>query len=291
MHEYLLFIFLFSFGAIIGSFLNVCIYRIPHLKDLKHSSTQRHPLPHPPPLEGEGRGGGVVTPLKVLSLISNLSFPPSHCPSCDEPIAFYDNIPIISYIILRGRCRSCRAKISIQYPIVELASGVFLGLLFYRFGWSMELPIYFAFLSALLVITVIDLKHRIIPDEISLSFILLGLFLAPISPITFFDSFTGVILGGGILLLIAVTYHYITKVEGMGGGDIKLLAMIGAFLGWKGVVFSLFSGSFFGAITGLSLILLKGKGLKEAVPFGPFLSLGAFLYIFWGDSLVRWYLG
>jgi leader peptidase (prepilin peptidase)/N-methyltransferase len=163
--------------------------------------------------------------------------------------------------------------------------------LFLKFGITWEYLLYFSFLSALIVITVIDLYHQIIPDVISLPGIGIGLLASLVLPhLKFFNSLTGVLLGGGSLYLVATLYQWFFKREGMGGGDVKLLAMVGAFLGWKAVILTILFSSFIGSITGIIFIAVKGKDLKYAIPFGPFLSLGAVLSLFWGEEIVRWYL-
>jgi leader peptidase (prepilin peptidase)/N-methyltransferase len=244
----------FIFGALIGSFLNVCILRIP-----------------------AGR---------------SIAYPPSHCPRCRAPIRWYDNIPMISYLILMGRCRSCRGPISFRYPLVEFLTALFSLAAMIKFGPSISYLIYLTFVSSLVVITFIDLDHQIIPDVISLPGIPLGFLASFIVPeITYKESLIGIILGGGVLLLIAIGYEYIAKMEGMGGGDVKLLAMIGAFLGWKGVLFTVFSGSLIGTVIGVTIMVAKGKDSKYAIPFGPFLSMGALLYLFFGEEIIYWYLG
>jgi leader peptidase (prepilin peptidase)/N-methyltransferase len=156
---------------------------------------------------------------------------------------------------------------------------------------SWEYLLYFLFLSALIVITVIDLYHQIIPDVISLPGVGIGLLASLVLPhLKFLNSLTGVLLGGGSLFLVATLYQWFFKREGMGGGDVKLLAMVGAFLGWKAVILTILFSSFIGSITGIIFIAVKGKDLKYAIPFGPFLSLGAVLSLFWGEEIVRWYL-
>ncbi len=252
MPEHIIYIFLFVFGAIIGSFLNVCIYRIPIKK----------------------------------SIVS----PPSACPGCNRKLPFYDNIPILTYILLMGKCRECRTPIPTSYLIVEVATALLAVTLFVWFGPTVESAVYFIFISALIVITFIDLEHQIIPDVISLPGIVLGLAASFIlTEPGSINSLMGTIIGGGGLLLVAGSYYLITGREGMGGGDIKLLAMIGAFLGWKGVVVTLFSGSFLGAFLGVIIISVKGRDGKYAIPFGPFLAFGAFVYLFFGDTLIRLY--
>lgn len=243
----------FIFGTIIGSFLNVCIFRLP----------------------------------KKQSIIS----PSSYCPNCHQPIKFYNNIPILSFLFLGGKCRNCRHPISTRYPIVELLAGLFSLALFLKFGLTLSYLVYLAFSAALLVITFIDLDHQIIPDVITLPGIILGFTTSLFLPgMTFLDSIIGVAAGGGGLFLIAMGYSLIAKREGMGGGDIKLISMIGAFLGWKSVLVTIFTGSVLGSLVGLTLMVKKGKNRKYAIPFGPFLAIGAMIYLFWGDIIVRYYL-
>jgi leader peptidase (prepilin peptidase)/N-methyltransferase len=241
------------FGALIGSFLNVCIIRLP----------------------------------KEESIIT----PGSHCPHCRKSIRFYDNIPLISYILLKGKCRHCHGPISIQYPLIEGITALVSLILFTKFGPSPSFLIYFAFVAALIVITVIDLYHQIIPDVISLPGIGVGLLASLVLPqLTFFDSLIGFLLGGGSLFLVATLYQWLFKREGMGGGDVKLLAMIGAFLGWKAVILTILLGSLVGSITGIIIMVLKGKDFKYAIPFGPFLSLGAVIALFYQNEIIFWYL-
>lgn len=243
----------FILGAVVGSFLNVCIYRLP-----------------------EGK-----------SIVS----PPSSCPVCKRYIPFYLNIPIISYLLLRGRCGRCKSPISIRYPFVELLTGLAAVALYYRYGSDVRIFIPFLFISALIVITFIDLDKRIILDVITLPGIVIGFaasFFMPTPGVV--DSLTGIVAGGGILIGIALAYHFITAKEGMGGGDIKFLAMIGAFLGWQGVLFTLFTASILGAVAGVLVMVIFSRDSKYALPFGPFLAVGAALYLFYGDFLIEWYI-
>ncbi len=243
----------FVFGAIVGSFLNVCIYRIPRKKSI------------------------VV--------------PGSHCPACGRAIPFYDNIPLLSYLLLLGRCRSCKVFISPRYLIVELLTAVLFAVLFSMFGPTMETAVNMVFVSLLIVISFIDLDLQIIPDALSLGGLLVGLGLSFARPLfSYKDALLGILLGGGILFLVAWGYQMVAKREGMGGGDIKLLAMIGAFCGIKGVVFTVILGSLVGTIIGLALMWLKGQGTKYALPFGPFLSLGAMGYILIGERIIYGYI-
>jgi leader peptidase (prepilin peptidase)/N-methyltransferase len=253
---------IFIFGSVVGSFLNVCIARLP-------------------------KGESVVSP-------------PSHCPLCDTPIPFYDNIPLISYLWLRGRCRFCGERISPRYFIVEFLMAFFSVLLLSRFGLGLAFFVNFLLVAALIVITFIDLDVRIVPDVISLPGIAVGLVVSIVNSQwsmvqslllpTPLSSALGILLGGGILLLVAWAYQLFTGVEGMGGGDIKLLAMIGAFLGWPSVPVALFFASLTGSVVGLIFMLRKGVDSKYALPFAPFLCLGAVVYLFLGDVLVAFYL-
>ena len=244
---------IFIFGLSIGSFLNVCIYRLPASQSIVH--------------------------------------PRSKCQECNNMIAFYDNIPVISYLWLKGRCRHCGVKIGLRYPTVELLGGLFALATFLKFGLSLESLIYYVFIASLLVVTFIDLDHRIIPDVITLPGI--PIFFAAsfaLPDITAKDALIGILAGGGSLYLVAWVYSLLTKKEGMGGGDIKLLAMMGAIIGLKGVIFTIFVSSLVGTLSGLAVMLQSRKGMKLAVPFGPFLSLGGITYIFFGTQMIGWYL-
>lgn len=213
------------------------------------------------------------------------------CPGCKAKIAFYDNVPVASYLWLRGRCRHCGTAISLRYPLIELVSGLFAVAVFIRYGLSWEGIFLYALVAALLVITFIDIDHKIIPDVITYPGIVVGFLTSLVlGRITYKESLFGIILGGGVLLLIALGYYLLTKREGMGGGDIKLLAMIGAFLGWKGVIFTVFVGSAIGTVVGIALALRTEGGRKLAIPFGPFLSLGALLFLFFGPQIMGWYV-
>lgn len=251
LHLYLS-IIAFILGAVVGSFLNVCICRMP-------------------------RDESIVSP-------------PSHCPRCAYLIRWYDNIPLLSYLLLRGKCRGCGAHISIQYPVVELLNALLTLALFLRFGPSLSFLALFLFCSALVTITFIDLEHQIIPDEISLLGVAIGFLFSFFLPWQgWLNSLAGILLGGGSLLLVAWGYHRLTGREGMGGGDIKLLAMMGAFLGWKSIPFIIFTSSLAGSVIGGSMMLFQRKDSKLAIPFGPYLAFGAVLYIFYGRSLIQWY--
>jgi leader peptidase (prepilin peptidase)/N-methyltransferase len=236
-------------GAVVGSFLNVVIWRLP-------------------------RGESIVSP-------------GSRCPSCGAAIRWYDNVPVLGWLLLMGRCRACRAPISAEYPLVEAANGALWGLLAWRFGFGPALPVYLLLVSALLALAVIDLHHQILPDRITLPGIVVGLAAsATLLPLGAVPALIGAALGGGLFLTIAVLSR-----GGMGGGDIKLMAMIGAFLGWQAVLLTTLLASLVGGVVGLVLMLAFGKGRKHAVPFGPFLTAAALVCLLWGDGMIAWYLG
>lgn len=242
-----------AFGAVIGSFLNVVIYRLP-------------------------RGESIV-------------FPGSHCPSCKTKIRVMDNVPVLGYLALGGRCRTCGAPIALRYPIVEALMAVLAAGLWIRFGPTAELAVYFVFVAGLVAVTFIDIDHRIIPDSLSLGGVLAGFAASFVTGVTWVDSLIGIAVGGGALLAVALGYYLMTKREGMGLGDVKLLAAIGAFLGWKAVLFTIFVSSVVGSIVGVALMAARGSGLKLEVPFGPFLAFGAALHVFFGPLLIGWYFG
>lgn len=245
------------FGALVGSFLNVVIFRLP------------------------GEGESIV-------------FPGSHCPRCQTPLHWYENIPILSYLVLRGRCRTCKVHISLQYPIVEAAMALLSALLMHRFSPSFEFALYFLFVAALLVIIFIDIHHQIIPDSISLPAIPIGFAGAFLNDqVTWQQSGLGILLGGGALYAVAFGYYLFTRREGMGGGDIKLLAMIGAFLGWQSLLYVIFASSLTGSLVGIFAMVRQRKGGQTRIPFGPFLALGAISYLLMQEQIMtvwRWYL-
>ncbi len=241
------------FGGIVGSFLNVVILRLPN--------------------EDE-----------------SIVFPASHCTSCNTDLHWYENIPVLSYLVLRGKCKHCQEKISLQYPVVELSMALLSAALINKFGFSINAAGYFIFTAALLVIIWIDIYLQIIPDVISLPGIILGLLFAFISPtLTWQSSIIGILAGGGVLYAIALIYFLWRKVDGMGGGDIKLLAMIGAFLGWQALPFVIFASSLSGTFVGLLAMIKQKKGGQTRIPFGPFLSISALLYLFFQEQVWNLY--
>jgi len=247
------------FGACVGSFLNVCIYRLP-------------------------LGRSVVAPR-------------SHCPRCHKQLSWYDNVPLLSYIVLQGQCRHCQSKISLRYLIVELLTLFLSVATYFHFQSIPQYLIYFCFLVApLIVVTFIDLEHRLIPDVISIPGIAAGVMArlafmhGPVTPVLV-DIILGILVGGGFLCLVGLGYEWLKKQEGLGGGDVKLACMLGAFFGWKAIIFILLASSMLGSIVGLTLMLVFKKGLKYAMPFGPFLVAAAYIYLFFGEKILNWYLG
>jgi len=231
-----------------------------------------------------------VVILRLPAENESIVFPASRCPKCLQPLKWYDNIPILSFILLRRQCRYCGAPISWQYPLVELTMGLLSMALVFKFGFTLALPIYFVFTAALLAVIVIDIYHKIIPDSISLPGIVIGFACSFVNPvITWQNSGIGLFIGGGVLYAVAAGYYLFTRREGMGGGDIKLLAMIGAFLGWQSLPFVVFGSSVLGAIIGIGAMARQKKGGKTMIPYGPFLSIAALVYMFYRE-LINYYL-
>ncbi len=260
-------IFIFILGLIVGSFLNVCIVRLPQEK--------------------------------------SIVFPGSHCTKCKKPIAWHDNIPLVSYILLGGKCRFCKEKFSFLYFFVELVTGIVFLLFYLYFGLTLVLIPYLFMVSCFIVATIVDFQHRIIPDEISVGGMCFGVLFSLLipamhglsadttQPIAIFlvhlkslgVSLLGVLIGGGSIYLMGILGDFLFKKESMGGGDIKLLAMIGAFLGWQMAILTFFIAPFFGAVFG---IIEKIRTKDTAIAYGPFLALAAIICLFFGDALIAW---
>jgi leader peptidase (prepilin peptidase)/N-methyltransferase len=247
------YVVVFILGTLLGSFANVCIYRLP----------QR------------------------LSII----FPGSHCPFCQEALRPWQNIPLLSYLLLGGQCAKCKMTIALRYPLIELSNGLLYMFLYYQYHLSVQTVVFALLTTVLLIVSCIDLAHTIIPDAITLPGIVVGLGTSLwLTPVGLRNAFLGVVFGGGLFLLMAILSVVILKREGMGGGDIKLIAMLGAFLGWQAVLVNIFLAAVLGASVGLTLILVRRKGRREPLPFGPFLAIGAVLAMVWGDTILTWYL-
>jgi len=237
------------FGLALGSFLNVVIARVP-----------------------AGR---------------SLVYPGSACPGCAAPLAWYDNIPVLSFAMLRGRCRACGMRISWRYPIVEAITAALLSLAYAVFGPSADFLIACVLLPALVVTTAIDLQHQMIPDAVTLPGIPVGLLLnVATGRISWVESAIGILVGGGLFFVIIIASR-----GGMGGGDLKLGAMLGAFLGWRALLFGLFIAIVLGGVIGALLLLSGRRGRKDPIPFGPFLATGGAMALFWGERAVSWWLG
>jgi leader peptidase (prepilin peptidase)/N-methyltransferase len=239
-------------GLMIGSFLNVCIYRLP-------------------------RRESVV-------------WPASHCTTCNRTLAWYENVPIFSWLVLRGRCRGCGSRISLLYPLVELTTAALFvgGVLVY--GMSPLLFVRLAFGCALIVLFVIDLQHQILPNVITLPGIVAGFAASLFLPPGWLSSLIGIAAGGGILFAIAEAYYRLRGIEGLGMGDVKMLAMIGAVLGWPLMLLTLVFASFAGSVVGVGLMASGRGGMQAALPFGTFLALGALVASVAGDPILAWYL-
>jgi len=244
-------IVIFIIGAILGSFFNVCIYRLP--------------------------------------INESIIIPFSHCPNCKTRIKVWENIPIISYIILRGKCRYCNINISPRYLIVEILTPVLFLLLWHTFGKSFDFAIYLLFISILIIITFIDLEHQLILNILTYPIIVIGLLISFFKKV-FISSLIAGLVGGGIIFLLILISPFIFKKEGMGVGDFKLAAVIGVFLAnWEYTLISLFLASLLGSVVGLTLILLGRRKFGEYIPFGPYLSAGAVITLFWGRNIIDWY--
>lgn len=248
------FLFTAILGLCVGSFLNVVIARVP-------------------------AGRSIV-------------YPGSACPGCGAAIAWYDNLPVVSYLLLGGRCRSCREPISWRYPAIEIACGALFLLAYHRFDLGPGLVSALVLLAGLLAITVIDLDHQIIPDVLSLPGIALGLLfsLAP-GGVGWLQSLLGVLVGGGVFVVIIAGSALVIGQAGMGVGDVKLGALLGAFLGWKLALLSILLSVLLGGPLAATLLATGRKGRKDPIPFGPFLALGGLISLFWGDAVLAWYFG
>ena len=242
-----------AFGAIIGSFLNVCVHRLPREQ--------------------------------------SVAWPPSACPNCGHMLAWYENIPVLSYLALRARCRKCRAAISIRYPMIEALTSAMFVLGLWHYGPGVLLVQRLLFGCILIVLFAIDLEHHLLPNVITLPAIVIGFIFSFFTEPGWVSSLIGIAIGGGLLFAVAEAYFRIRGEEGLGMGDVKMLAMIGAFLGWKLTIVTLMMASFAGTIVGIGVIASGRGGMKFALPFGTFLALGAVLAASIGPGLLQWYMG
>ena len=255
------YIFIFVIGLAVGSFLNVVICRVPAKQ--------------------------------------SIVYPASRCPKCGHSIKPYENIPVISYLVLCGKCSECKSRISIQYPLVELATGIMFLLTTLRIGLAPQLGVYLPFTAVLICLTVIDFQTQLLPDGITLPSILVASILALLTlhpagadfwHVSALHAFLGILAGAGPLWLIAEIYYRWKKREGMGGGDIKLMAFAGVFLGPKLVLLALFLGACAGTVIALPVSLIRGGDRYSQIPFGPYLATGIWISALWGEQIVQWYL-
>jgi leader peptidase (prepilin peptidase) / N-methyltransferase len=247
----------FFIGTLFGSFFNVCIHRLPREE--------------------------------------SISWPPSRCTTCKKSIAWFDNVPILSFILLRGRCRQCRSRFSIRYLVIELLTGIAFSWIWFRFGLTSLTAIAAVLFSLLLIATVVDLEHQIIPDEVSLGGLVVGLVVSALIPTlhgmtVWYEgllwSFVGALVGGGLIYATGVLGDLVFRKESMGGGDVKLLAMIGAFIGWQHVLLVYFMAPVLALPLGLFVKITKRS---EVIPYGPFLSLAGWIAFLWGAEIIAWY--
>ncbi|SCG83291.1 leader peptidase (prepilin peptidase) / N-methyltransferase [Proteiniborus sp. DW1] len=241
------------FGCIIGSFLNVCIYRIPREE--------------------------------------SIVYPSSHCPECNTPLKWYDLLPIFSFLFQKGKCRYCGMTISPQYLIVELLSGILYTIIFYFYAATVDFVFYSLLISILITISYIDYHHQIIPDSLVGTILLLSIFYKTIlfaihkTPFNLQDSILALLIGGGLFLIIAIASK-----GGIGGGDIKLISVLGFILGIKKTILTILLSFIIGAAFSIFLLILKKKERKDVIPFGPFINIAFSIALFFGDSIINWYV-
>jgi len=240
------------FGLIVGSFLNVCIYRLPRKQ--------------------------------------SIVWPASRCTSCGRELAWFENVPVFGWLALGGRCRTCRAPVSAMYPIVETVTGILFGAAMYWYGPTPLGVVRTAFGCAMIVLFVIDLQHRILPNAITVPGAVIGLVISVFLPPGWVSSLIGVLVGGGLLFAVAEAYYRVRGVDGLGMGDVKMLAMIGAFLGWQLALVTLVLASLGGAVLGIGLLATGRGGMQAALPFGTFLAVGALVSAVVGSRFLAWYL-
>lgn len=279
MPDLVAFIFVFVFGAVVGSFLNVVIHRVPNDE--------------------------------------SIVFPNSACPKCGTPIKAYDNIPILSWLILRGKCRACSERISPRYPAVELLTALLFVLVYWQAGLTPVLPVYLAFVAATIALIFIDAEHMILPNVITYPMLIIAVAVRVTFPLVFttnyfsdtqfapatylagqpawlvslFGAVIGALVGGGSLWLVGAVWKLLRGVEAMGLGDVKMMLGVGALLGWRLAFLAIFLGAFSGAVIGLVVVARqKEKDLQTQIPFGIFLGTGSILALLFGEQLIAWYL-
>ncbi len=283
----LLYAVLAVFGLVVGSFLNVVILRLPRMLEARWRAECEEFLAQDsaPSSQAQGEGGAAGRPF-------NLAYPPSHCPSCGHRLHWWENLPLISYVLLRGRCAACKRRISPQYPLVEAAAALLALLAASQlpFGWPLLAGL--VLLWVLLVLTVIDLNTMLLPDQLTLPLLWLGLL---VNMGGMFASLPDAVLGAaaGYLALWSIYHGFrlLTGKEGMGYGDFKLLAALGAWMGWQALPGVVLLSSLVGAVLGIAILLVRGKDKNTPIPFGPYLAIAGVIWFFWGDALLSLYLG
>lgn len=264
------------FGLLIGSFLNVVIHRLPKMMEREW---------HANCLELQGKEIPEQTKYTIVT-------PRSACPKCGHQISALENIPVISYLFLGGKCKGCKTKISLRYPLIEALTGALIGAAAFQYGYSYTALFAFVFIFALITLTFIDFDTQLLPDDITLPLLWLGILFNLNGGFTDLKSAViGAMLGYLILWGVYWLFKLVTGKEGMGYGDFKLLAAIGAWFGWQLLPAVILLSSVAGALIGIGLILFKGKGRSTAIPFGPFLALGGIAALFFGQQLAGFYLG
>lgn len=269
----------FTLGLLVGSFLNVVVYRLPLMMEhdwkeqccelLELDSTNN---------ESDNQKFNLVTPR-------------SRCPSCEHQIKAIENIPVLSYLFLKGKCRQCKKNISIRYPIIELISAITASVVAFYFGVTLQTLFAVLLTWALIALTMIDFDHQLLPDDITLPFLWLGIGINLFNVFTDINSSVlGAIFGYGILWFVYITFKIVTGKEGMGHGDFKLLATLGAWFGWQSLPIIIILSSVVGALVGISLILFKSHGRNTQIPFGPYLAVAGLVYMLWGPYLMSVYL-
>lgn len=245
--------FVVACGLAIGSFLNVCIYRVPRRE--------------------------------------SIASPASRCTSCGYTLRWYDNVPLLSYALLGGRCRSCKARVSLVYPLVELATAIAIALEFTRWGWTPAFAVHAAFACVMIVLFVTDLEHRLLPNAITIPGTIVGFAVTAALGGGWLDALLGIAVGGGTLFGISEAYFRVRGEEGMGMGDVKMMALVGAWLGWRLTLLTLILGSLIGSVIGVVFIVARGRDMKYALPFGTFLAIAAVIADSAGAAIIAWYMG
>ncbi len=278
-------VIVFVFGLIVGSFLNVVIYRLPVMMEAEWTAQCRELLEISPPENTPDNTAG--QPQRF-----NLAVPNSHCPKCKHEISAIENIPLVSWLVQKGKCRHCQTPISVRYPIIELVTAIASALVAFHFGFHWLTLAVLVLTWSLIVLTMIDFDHQLLPDDITLPLLWLGLLVNSFGLITSLQSAVWGAMGGYLMLWgVYWLFKLVTGKEGMGYGDFKLLAALGAWLGWQALPMIILLSSLVGAIVGISLIAILGRDKNIPIPFGPYLASAGFLSLVWGNEISGLYYG